>query len=357
MLTSVNVAHRPALVLTMLVHLPLTASLTEAQTPSQGSRVWPEDIRKVEIPGSLGEKPQPALFWTAPGETPAPLLVGLHTWSSNFHQTGSSLPYQQWCRLNGWHFIHPDFGGPNVTPRAMGSDGAVADVVRAVAWAKEHAHVDPERVYLIGVSGGGHMALLMAARHPELWAGVSAWCGISDIAQWHADCRANPRFARYADNIESALGGPPDTAARQKDAARRSPVTWLAEAHAVPLDIQAGVHDGRLGSVPFSHSLRAWNAVVGATAALPEAFLENFYSTQKSREPAPPTDALYGRRPPVFQRAHRNARVTIFEGGHEIIHSVALNWLAQQRQGQAAVWEVREPVPFDVEEENVQSGK
>ncbi len=338
----------------VMLMLPCPPSFTQ-ETPRPAG--WPSDVARVDIPGAAGEAAQPALFWRAPGQAPAPLLVGLHTWSSSYNQTGSSLPYQQWCRQVGWHFIHPHFGGPNLSPRAMGSEAAVADVVRAVAWAKENVQVDAARVYLIGVSGGGHMAMLMAGRHPELWAGVSAWCGISDIAQWHHDCRANPRFGKYADNIEAALGGAPDDEARRAQAARRSPVTWLAAARAIPLDIQAGLHDGRHGSVPFLHSLRAWNAVVGGAAAMPEAFLTGFYDTRKVAAPKPPEDPLYGIRQPIFQRAQGNARVTIFEGGHEIVHTVALNWLARQRQGRPAVWQVDNPVPFVVDETLTQSGK
>ncbi len=319
---------------------------------------WPAEVETIAIPATQpGEPEQPALFWRAPGDQPAPLLVALHTWSSDHRQTGSSLPYLKWCRQEDWHFIHPHFGGPNLTPRAMGSEAAVADVVAAVAWARENASVDADRICLIGVSGGGHMALLMAGRHPELWAGVSAWCGISDIAQWHADCRATPRFGRYADNIEAALGGAPDAQARKDDAARRSPLTWLAQARALPLDIQAGLHDGRSGSVPFAHSLRAWSAAVDPAAALPEEWISRFYTSQHPSEPAPPADPLYGPRQPVFQRAHGATRVTIFDGGHEILHAVALNWLALQRRGQPATWEVLKPKPLDVEEFEIQSGK
>lgn len=341
----------PALGSLMLVTLQPIAAAEQAPAP------WPPNVEAVRIPGALGDKPQPALFWRAPGAQPAPLLVGLHTWSNDYRMGGSSLPYLEWCRQEGWHFIHPDFGGPNRTPRAMGSEEAVADVVRAVLWAREHAPVDARRVYLIGVSGGGHMALLMAGRHPGLWAGVSAWCGISDIAQWHQDCRDNSRFEKYAKDIEAALGGAPDQGARRAEAARRSPVTWLSRAAAVPLDIQAGLHDGRVGSVPFSHSLRAWNVVAGPEAALPEAFIREFYDSQEAGEAPPDADPLHGRRQPVFQRAHANTRITIFEGGHEIIHAAALNWLALQRQGQPAVWQVENPVPFAVEEELTQSGK
>lgn len=318
---------------------------------------WPADVTEVTIPGGLGEEAQPAMFWRAPGKEKAPLLVGLHTWSSDYRQTGSSLPYQQWCRQEGWHFIHPNFGGANRTPKGMGSESAVADVVRAVAWAKEHAAVDGDRVYLVGVSGGGHMALLMAGRHPEIWAGVSAWCGISDIARWHAECRAEERFGKYAGNIEGALRGAPDTEERRREAARRSPVTWLGNAAGVALDIQAGVDDGRSGSVPFAHSLRAFNAVAPEEARLSEAEVERFYSTREGPGGAPVTEGVYGKRKVVFRREGAQARVTIFEGGHEILHRVALNWLAQQRKGQPAVWEIREPKALKLGEGASESGK
>ena len=56
----------------------------------------------------------------------------------------------------------------------------------AIAYARSTTAVDARRIYLIGGSGGGHMALMMAQAAPELWAGVSAWVPISDLAAWHA---------------------------------------------------------------------------------------------------------------------------------------------------------------------------
>jgi hypothetical protein len=52
----------------------------------------------------------------------------------------------------------------------------------------------------------------MAGRAPELWAGVSAWCPIHDLAQWHGETRS--RKLRYAEMLENVCGGPPgkDTA-------------------------------------------------------------------------------------------------------------------------------------------------
>ena len=66
-------------------------------------------------------------------------------------------------------------------------------------------------IYIIGGSGGGHAALLLAARYPELWTAVSAWCPISDIAAWHKQCQ--DRALRYAKDIEQICGGDPQIAA------------------------------------------------------------------------------------------------------------------------------------------------
>lgn len=123
---------------------------------------------------------QPALaFVTQGAPEPRPLLVSLHTWSCGYTQNYPER--EHWCQRNGWHMIQPDFRGPNNTPQAMGSDFAVSDIADAVAHMSGICRVDPGRVYLLGGSGGGHAALLMAGRAPSLWAGVSAWVPISDV--------------------------------------------------------------------------------------------------------------------------------------------------------------------------------
>ena len=337
----------------------LLPSLLVISTLPLFSAAWPPEVKEVRIRSTADQTEQPALWWT-PGDArdAIPLLVGLHTWSGDFQQTASSTPYWEWCRQQGWHFIHPNFRGVNRTPQALGSDLAVQDVVDAVNWAKSNANVDARRIYLIGVSGGGHLALLMAGRHPEIWAGVSAWCGIFDVARWHAEHTKNGKPDRYASDIESVLGGAPDTAGRQADARHRSPAKWLAGATGVPLDIAAGLHDGRAGSVPFRHSLDAYNTVVPADARISGSAIAAFYETQRlpAGLSAPAPDALYGSRPPVFRIHHGNTRVTIFEGRHEIIHEAALNWLQLQVKGQPAVWDVKSPVRLRVDEKQTKSG-
>jgi dipeptidyl aminopeptidase/acylaminoacyl peptidase len=191
----------------------------------------------------------------------APLLVALHTWSGSYNQK-MSVPYAQWCIDRGWVFIHPDFRGPNKKPEATGSELVVKDIVSAVDYAKKSANVDPNRVYLVGASGGGYTALLMAGRAPDIWAGVSAWVPIADLRAWHFECKEAGR--RYAGQIVKSCGGVPDAnAGVDLEYKRRSPVTYLHNAVNLPLDINAGITDGHTGSVPVSHSLRAFNLARG----------------------------------------------------------------------------------------------
>lgn len=329
----------------------LTGQTAPDKTVSLARKMWPGQVRKVEIPCTDGAM-QPAM-WYAPERGPSqPLLVGLHTWSSHYASAGGDAIYAEWCLSQGWAFIHPHFRGPNHSPDAMGSDRAVADVVEAVTWAREQTQVDPERIYLVGVSGGGHMALQMAGRHPEIWAAVSAWCGISDIAQWHAEHLKNGMPDRYAQNIEASLGGSPASDEnKRREAWKRSPLSSLAAAKDLPLDISHGIHDGRTGSVPFTHSLKAFNAVVGAGGdALEEAKITEYYETQKlpSGWVSAGADPTYGTWTPSFRRVSGKTRVTIFEGGHEIVHQAALNWLAAQRKGMPPVWDLKDFVKMEV---------
>lgn len=329
---------------------------------------YPEGVKAVTYLSAADETEQPALF-EAPAETkePVPLLVALHTWSSDYRQSGGEAVYARWCQQMGWAFIHPNFRGKNSTPEALGSDLVVGDILSAVEYAKTQANIDVDRIYCIGVSGGGHASLLMAARAPQIWAGVSAWCGISDIARWHQQCTDNRSFSRYAENIESVLGGPPEgNSGQMKSAEHRSPVTWLAAAKNVNLDINHGVNDGRSsrkeddfvgGSVPFTHSLEAWNAVVPAMDRFSDAQIKTWFKTQQFPDHEVAEDALYGINQPVFRKVSGPTRITIFNGGHEIIHEAALNWLNAQRLGQPSIWEIKDPVSLKTKAGESESGK
>lgn len=316
--------------------LALCCAVSQAVAQDKPKMTYPEEVSEITIQSSADSSAQKALWWAPDDEKLRPLLVALHTWSGNYKQAGGETVYARWCLDNDWIFIHPDFRGVNQTPPALGSDLAVADILDSVEYAKKHAKVDTDRIYMIGVSGGGHASLLMAGRHPEIWAGVSAWCGISDLKAWH-DKHAG---TRYGNMMEKACGGPPSDPAAAEQYTHRSPNTWLANARGkVALDIAHGVTDGRSGSVPFTHSLTAFNLVAVEDARLSKDEINAFYQSQKATSDNAAVDPLYGEEPLPFRRESETARITVFNGGHEIVHRAGLNWLAQQRRSnEKPVW-------------------
>ena len=298
---------------------------------------WPGAVLEIKYPRKADNSEQPALYYKPPDSASMrPLLVGLHTWSGDYKQ-GSSAVYANWCIEKKWNFIHPNFRGPNRRPEATGSELVVADILSAVEYAKKTGDVDARRIYLVGASGGGYASLLMAGRAPEIWAGVSAWVPISDLAKWHEETTS--RKLRYALEIEKSIGGKPTPGSEaEAEAKKRSAITYLARANGVKLDINAGITDGHNGSVPISHSLEAFNVLAEPKDVLGAELIAEFVKTAKVPEALDgqaPKDVLYGKKAVLFRRQSGSARVTIFQGGHEIVAQAALQWLAKQKRMRA----------------------
>ena len=315
----------------------LPALLLPAYPASAAPKGWPAEVREIRYLSNADNTKQPALIYTPTvrGE-PRPLLVGLHSWSSDYQQA-MSVPYAKWCIAKKWNFIHPNFRGPNRRPEATGSELVVKDILSAVAYAKKIGAVDESRIYLVGASGGGYASLLMAGRAPEIWAGVSAWVPISDLAKWHAETAV--RKLKYTREIELSIGGKPVPGSKAADEARkRSAITYLHRACGVNLDINAGITDGHNGSVPISHSLEAFNILAAKPDRIGKALIAEFVKTEKVPKPLQgqaQVDATYGKKPVLFRRQSGTARVTIFQGGHELIAEAALQWLAKQKRMRA----------------------
>lgn len=285
---------------------------------------------------------QPAFTYFASTDEPAPLLVGLHQWSADFRSSSDAPIYAKWCINNGWHCILPNFRGPNTRPEATGSDLVIADVVSAVRYVQRNANVDPRRIYLVGASGGGYTSLLVAGRNPEPWAAVSAWVPITDLRAWHAQTKAAGR--RYWEHIEASCGGPPgqsDTIDRQYD--WRSPLTHLQGANGLPIDLNAGINDGHTGSVPISHTLLAYNLLADPSDRLADDAIQQMASERivPSLLRYPGQDESYRHKRVLMRRQSGPVRVTIFDGGHELIAEAAMQWLALQRKAELAPNSVR----------------
>lgn len=300
------------------------------------STLFAQDLKEIAIPRKDGTT-QPAFIYELPEapESAVPLLVLLHTWSGDYKQQSFIGACQKECEQRGWYLIHPNFRGPNKRPEACGSELAQSDILAAVSWMIEHHKIDLDRVYLMGTSGGGHMSLLMAGRYPNRWAGVSAWVGISDLAAWHQQTKAAGR--KYYLDLEKSCGGAPGTSTEVDEQYRlRSPITWLADAKDLPLDINVGIHDGHTGSVPVSQSLHAFNILAKANGQPEKAFSPELIESMTQSRQVPDellTPIEENRVKPVLHRRSAGpARITIFDGGHEGEVPIAIEWLAHQKK-------------------------
>ena len=295
---------------------------------------WPPEVETAVFTSPADGSDQKTLLYLPPGDEPVPLLVAFHTWSKDYRQNES--PYAEWCLARGWALLHPDVRGPCNRPEAAGSDLAFADLRAALDLTRAKRRIAPDRIYAVGVSGGGMMTLLAAARMPDVWAAASAWVPVTDLAVWHAE--SLERRNKYANDIERVCGGLPG-ASPEVDAAyaMRSVVCRLEGGRLpFPLDINTGIHDGHTGSVPVGHAIRAFNAVAAEADRIPASAIEAMELNRAVPKESTfsGSDPLYLSKPVLLRRQSGSARLTIFDGGHDIVHEAALAWLEAQRRGQ-----------------------
>ncbi len=306
-------------------------------SPKRSAFVTLPPLTEFQVTSTIDGTTQPSTIWAPPSakSEPTPLFVFVHSWSSDYHQDNS-----KWFREavpRGWIYLHPNFRGVNDKPQACGSHLARQDVLDAMDYVLANYNVDTSRIYLAGSSGGGHMSMLMSGYHPDRFSAVSAWVGISDLADWYRFHARTGIPQRYARMIAASCGGAPGTSTEVDAQYReRSPIYHIHNAVGLPLDINSGVYDGKTGSVPILQSLRAFNAVAraGDHTEIPEDVMEKLWATGRLANPQPSDlepDPTHERK--IHLRRHAGqARVTIFEGGHESFPFAACSWLAKQQR-------------------------
>jgi acetyl esterase/lipase len=297
----------------------------------------PSRLKEIQVQSSVDGTDQPSLYHVPPGvKGPAPLLVLLHYWSLDYRYDHADWVDE--AERRGWCYLQPNFRGPNFQPEACGSAKARQDILDAIAWCRQNVPVDPARVYVAGVSGGGHMTMLMIAYHPTAFAAASEWVGISNLALWHAEHYRDGEVKDYARNVEACVGGPPGSSeAADRELRLRSPIHHLQHAADLPIDFNAGVLDGHTGSVPIHHTLDAFNVIARATGGpeVPAEEIEQLWTKRRLDRPTledTRSDPAYQGRKIFLRRYAGASRVTIFEGGHEGLAFAACEWLSQHRK-------------------------
>lgn len=112
---------------------------------------------------------------------PVPLIVFLHgkgeCGTDNQAQTRVGLPAAVRARPQRWPYLIVLPQKPNAEKQWEDYD---AMVMAEVADVKARYRVDASRVYLTGLSQGGHGTWTLAANHPGEWAALAPVCGYGD---------------------------------------------------------------------------------------------------------------------------------------------------------------------------------
>lgn len=300
--------------------------------PGEGFSLWQSVVPRIEdirFVSTADGSEQPALWLPPLAQTPAPLLVVVHSWSLGYLQ-GSSLPYAAWADLNGWAMIAPEFRGPNSRPEATGSDLAVQDVVDAIDFAKAQGDIDANRVFVIGYSGGGMMSLLLAGRHPDLLAGAVSWVPVYDLIDWYAYVRDNG-VGDYGEEIVNSCGGDPSVPGPAQDSCiARSPMTYLQAAADTDLPIYIG-HGLSDVTVPPDYAIRAFDQLVEPADQLGAEFagaVREHTVPQNVLIPEETQHYFEGGEPVVwFARTSGPITVVLFDGTHDMVYNPGLAWI------------------------------
>ena len=94
------------------------------------------------------------------------------------------------------------------------------------------------------------------------------------------------------------------------------------------MEIYAGIHDGHEGSVPVSHSITFFNKMVNAFGRENETVSESDQHRLLCKDWDASSDhGVIDGRNIVFARSIPGVRLTLFDGGHEMLSEHCLNRL------------------------------
>ena len=242
------------------------------------------DFVEIKVKSTLDGSLEPSLFAKSDMEGKRPLLVFLHTWSFDRNNQVQRLSYAE---KHGFHILLPEFRGPNLSsnPRcteACGSKLARQDIKDAIDYVIANYSVDTKSIFLVGMSGGGHMSLMMAGFCPEYFRAVASFVPITDLSAW---CEYS---SHYAAHVKACCG-------TYDEIIERSPISHLDGISRANVKIFAGRYDK---VVPYRQTVDFYNALI-----------EQYPDAR------------------VF--------IDIFDGGHEYNETLADEWLMSQYKKQA----------------------
>lgn len=180
------------------------------------------------------------------------------------------------CRKYGWALLLPEFRGPNLDSnpqhrQACGSELAIQDIFDAIDMVKNNHKIDATKIFLLGCSGGGHMALLAAAKKPTLFRAVEVWCPVTNLVAWQSFSQENN--LEYHHHLAACMG------TDYAEYRRRSPIDLSDQLKTVNLSLHHGKHD----TVVSWHD--SWRFAEKLQGCQPENFYFDFFDGEHEQIP------------------------------------------------------------------------
>nr|MBC7244124.1 DNRLRE domain-containing protein [Chloroflexota bacterium] len=154
----------------------------------------------------------------------------------------------------GWLLASLDmrkgWNSTSATPARTPSLAVQQDIIRLLQYVQTHYNVDRTRVYIAGFSTGGGIAATVAAKYPDVFAGVIDYAGVTSYAEWYQE------RGDLAVVLERELNGTPYG---NFEYARRSSRLLARNLQYVAMRIVHGTADDRVRS---THSSKLYNEVM-----------------------------------------------------------------------------------------------
>jgi pimeloyl-ACP methyl ester carboxylesterase len=242
---------------------PPTNTPTSTATPSPSltpTQVVTSTVLEINIPSAYGPETNRALLRLPPDyrhDQPGPLVVGLHPWGG-WAEQGLAAFYADTVTKHGWLLLAPHAAPYKYAP-LLPLQYRTMEMINHVA---QTYAVDPSRIYLVGVSGGGLRAAVMAQKYPDVFAAAVEIQGPTDLKRWYFEDCTDAHV--HSGPLQREIGAPDGTALGGFQYERYGAIHMACNLKHVPIAVLHNTgHDwfAECDIVPLHHAEDLANAI------------------------------------------------------------------------------------------------